>query len=1060
MPIQLQQNKQTATNQDIIEEFLDKEQYGEDTMFQQFQQMAGTGLNQQQQQPPQQNPGQNDPLQLQFEEQFDQLQQNQQDEEMFSTFLTEDLNKSEYVMFSPSNMNVNMNVNMNNMNGINMNTMNVNQDSMMNDVDFMRATTPNSIELSPGAHKEEEVFTTPNSVQMELNNSNTSNTASKNVDGYSNARNILQQIKFGKTSPTQFLGSIPEEYFDVNEDSLPYKLTVKDLPDFSRVETQIKVNISISPPPPQFLIHLPADTIAKQKLCVASDLSNEVKENILFLDTFVVKADEKTSCNICDRCIRREQKRASRRKSGVSDNLNWGTNTKKRAIIFNCKEIISFPPSSPSITQSTPDSSVNEDAKLMSSNNISNSKDISLSARIVCYCRHHQEPKGFKLMFVLKDHQNNILARHFSSQIMIMDRKKTIDEKSSNSNQNSDLVPRLNNAPISPTSFEDDSSEPHTTDSRVFKRKRSWSYELSDGFNITPSRNPSISNKSQIKLEVDRNPHQIQQHQQQFHHQQQQQLQSNVPSIQRVIPAQGPLRGGIEVTILGTNFKNGLTVNFGINKALATHCWSDSTIVTYLPPSQQPGQVVVKFDDPENPDNNNSANSIDGLNTAIFTYTDDSDRQLIELALQIVGLKMNGKLEDARNIARKIIVNDKQENNQSEIPTASGTTLNSNLNVLNAHSDEELVLKVINLMPKNPNWALCTQEGQTLLHLACLKGYYKIVSSLIKHGARVDLKDINGFTPLHFASLAGDRNSIELLINCKASLTSKADNGLMPEDVADSNVLDLFKAASEANAANSNRISRRFSNSSISSSIFSFDSSSVNEFESTFASGTHISRMTTDQLGDSEFYDESDSVDDYDYAYISDADDEDDQSDEAETEADLLGLDAQAPAITPAAENSLWNKVCNVFNTDELPKYEDLFPNAQFKLPKLLGSSAQPAATATGTPGANTSTTESETETNSSDDGEDLFVKFFNQRKNVQNDKMLFFFWMPLLVLMLSLLVLNRYGWSIDSNEKLQEFIRNGLGKIMLGNERVKIALNKRFTEMNQSVNSVISPTA
>ncbi|KAK7678243.1 hypothetical protein QCA50_018815 [Cerrena zonata] len=134
----------------------------------------------------------------------------------------------------------------------------------------------------------------------------------------------------------------------------------------------------------------------------------------------------------------------------------------------------------------------------------------------------------------------------------------------------------------------------------------------------------------------------------------------NLPSIQRIIPAQGPIRGGIEVTLLGFNFRPGLAVKFGSNNALATHCWSETTIVTYLPPASQPGQVLVSFENHENM-------MLGGAQQQqVFTYTDDTDRQLIELALQIVGLKMNGKLEDAKNIAKRIVGSDNNNSNNNE----------------------------------------------------------------------------------------------------------------------------------------------------------------------------------------------------------------------------------------------------------------------------------------------------------------------------------------------------------------------------------------------------------
>lgn len=1039
----MSQDMPTNEDFDILDEFLDRRLYDQPQDGQDDQRQNQQSHNQQ------------------HNGQFLDLNGNAKDEEMFSNFLTDELNKNDVLYMNGSNNDIHQN---NHQSGFDLTNFGVTptigdsglhplSQSENNYIHNVHASTPNSLDLqSPESVSKQDVFTTPNSISVDRISSLSVN--SPFDSSYETSREILSQLKFGKDTPTQFENELPKQYLDVDADSLPYKMEIKNLPSYSRVETQIKLDVSISPPPPQFLIHLPSDTIAKQKLCLKSELSDQVKESMLFMDTYVLTSTTQKSCNICVRCVKREQKRASRRKSGVSDNLNWGTNTSKRALIFNCKEVISFPPT----IQNT------------------NSKDIEMSARIVCYCRHHQESKGFKLLFILKDAHNNILAKHISTPIMIMDRKKTLDDNTNSANENSNSVTngtannsnnnsdvnlnlRMNGQPLSPTSIEEDSSEPHTTDSRIFKRKRTWSPELSDGFSIAPSRKPSYTNGvgSSVKREAISPPSQLSTIDQTLPSN----SSSTLPSIQRIIPSQGPLRGGVEVTLLGSNFRQGLTVKFGINKALSTHCWSDSTIVTYLPPASQPGQVIVSFEENEEQLQQESSQrgnkSTDNLNTAIFTYLDDSDRQLIELALQIVGLKMNGKLEDARNIARKIIGSDGNHNGAnggaSEANSSMEVQNNNSLNTLQSYSDEELVLKVINLLPSNPNWSLCTKEGQTLLHLSCLKGYTKLVSSLLRKGARVDSRDVNGFTPLHFASLAGDRSSIELLINCRANISARANNDCTPEDVADANVLDLFKY-------HSSMMERKFSNSSMSSSIFSIDG---DQFD--FHSGAHVSRLVSDHLTDqslesdeydSESMDAGDEESEYEGHFSGEEadfeeEDEDDDSIEAnDIPMSSIGSSASmATTVATGTDSSLWNKVRNVFNNssdaEDLPKYDDLFPSSkQFTIPKLRFTNSQ------------TDTTQG-SNNNSSDESEDVFVKFFHQRKNVQNDKMLLFFWLPLLVLIISFFVLINSGWTFSWNDKFQEFVRSGLGKVMLGNERVKIAFNKHFSQMNEAVTSVIN---
>ncbi|KAM0790167.1 hypothetical protein ACM66B_005486 [Microbotryomycetes sp. NB124-2] len=139
------------------------------------------------------------------------------------------------------------------------------------------------------------------------------------------------------------------------------------------------------------------------------------------------------------------------------------------------------------------------------------------------------------------------------------------------------------------------------------------------------------------------------------HHQlQQQPIQRPQPRISRLIPGEGPTHGGIEVTVLGEHFVPDLVCMFGDSPAVPTHYWSSTTLVCVLPPSANPGPVVVGI--------KGVRLSIDtgteGLQ--LFTYRDDSDRGLLELALQVVGLKMTGKLEDASAVAMRIVGNNGQ----------------------------------------------------------------------------------------------------------------------------------------------------------------------------------------------------------------------------------------------------------------------------------------------------------------------------------------------------------------------------------------------------------------
>lgn len=880
------------------------------------------------------------------------------------------------------------------------------------------------------------------------------------IQRYEEAKYELMQLKFGgRPLPEEeekgpipetselCQSPIPQEYLEASD--LPYSLKISDLPSYSRVETQIKLKLTVSPAPPQFLLHVPRDTVAKPKLTLLSpEVPPAAAKQMLFLETYVVGSnpeEQPYSYQVCRRCMRRELKRASRRKAGAGESSGWTMEHPKRAIIFNCKEVVSFPQPS----------AVDESFRTM-----------ELFSRIVCYCRHHGENKGFRLFCVLKDSQGRVLAKSFSDPIMIMDRKKGFvptggkteslrsgkaspnsDEKGSNISDSSEVTSSTT------TAIPPDTTEHHA------KRKRTWSPG-----DTTSQRNPTffdqqrrqasvasvkkepISPMSSDTLSPQNNLYassatsvfsttpekkyavpvtastQIQQRQQTSHQQPQQNLQSTsgpspslapagpAPSIQRIIPAQGPVRGGIEVTLLGANFRPGMKVKFGASLSLATHCWSPSTLVTYLPPASQPGPVLVTIEE---------GNSIvDTGSQQIFTYTDDSDRQLIELALQIVGLQMNGRLEDAKNIAKRIIGNNhdkeggEQANNvspSSVVEMSQGSTAewfdeaSIRMKMMSKEVPEELIVRFLELLDlpnspvMSPNWAVCTTEGQTMLHLACMKGYMQLAKYLIHHGSKVNFEDSNGLTPLHMAYVYGQRDMIRLLVRCNASPASNLPVSL--QEMSDPNVLDLLTAS----------ITR---------------SSSIDSLESWFErEETPIWKESGYESEESELADNEESAD-------------------------------EAPANVLSCQNnkkkSLWTTVKGAFSVvsddtttivaadetqtlvdeqEQLPSYDDLFPNGAASTFRSLWSGMREKKRQQQRP-----------------EPAPVEEAILLKPQGLNSDTRLMFFWLPFLLILLLIVVgshlqliqLQQFVMVSNAVESARDFV----GGILLGNERFTRLLN------------------
>lgn len=195
----------------------------------------------------------------------------------------------------------------------------------------------------------------------------------------------------------------------------PYILNIIGIPDKSRVETQVKLGIRLIPSSSvedplnngSFWLKLPCWSITKEKLKLPN-LKNHPKyidpEMILTLEPSVVCASDLTkNVLICSSCIIRERKRAIRKKKIKFQDSDQNQNSlspikdeEKKIILFNYPEIFRF-------------------------------KDnyINIPTRITCYCRHHKENIGFRILINIKDNKEQLIASTLSKPFMITDDHKT-----------------------------------------------------------------------------------------------------------------------------------------------------------------------------------------------------------------------------------------------------------------------------------------------------------------------------------------------------------------------------------------------------------------------------------------------------------------------------------------------------------------------------------------------------------------------------------------------------------------------------------------------------------
>ena len=160
----------------------------------------------------------------------------------------------------------------------------------------------------------------------------------------------------------------------------------------------------------------------------------------------------------------------------------------------------------------------------------------------------------------------------------------------------------------------------------------------------------------------------------------------------------------------------------------------------------------------------------------------------MELALQVVGLKMTGKLEDAKSVAMRIVGPPSDDPQGGSAPNGMQQFLSNHLS-LDLHplrrrgvgdELEQMVLDLLSLLDvplnRSSSFSLSsavshqTHSGQTLLHLAVFLKYPRLIKFLLRHDIDLDVRDRNGYTALHFAGIVGARECATILVDAGADL--------------------------------------------------------------------------------------------------------------------------------------------------------------------------------------------------------------------------------------------------------------------------------------------------
>lgn len=252
---------------------------------------------------------------------------------------------------------------------------------------------------------------------------------------------------------------------------------------------------------------------------------------------------------------------------------------------------------------------------------------------------------------------------------------------------------------------------------------------------------------------------------------------TGTPRISRIVPSQGSCAGGIEITVLGADFVDGLTVMFGDTPAPDTMCYSPSTLLCRLPPHERPDTVAVTLKNME------CTPHTDGI--PVFKYVDDVEKELMALALQVLGMKMKGHT-GSREIALSIL----SEHGFSidRDPGLLASDIRSEL------STEGTLLACLEAMDLDQGLrpALLNHRnkaGQTMLHLGCALGMERFTAALLARGTKPNALDSNGYTALHFAALWKKTDVVRKLLLSGADAGIRTRNGETAADLGESEAI-------------------------------------------------------------------------------------------------------------------------------------------------------------------------------------------------------------------------------------------------------------------------------
>lgn len=267
-----------------------------------------------------------------------------------------------------------------------------------------------------------------------------------------------------------------------------------------------------------------------------------------------------------------------------------------------------------------------------------------------------------------------------------------------------------------------------------------------------------------------------------------------LPTIHKVVPAEGTVAGGTEVTLLGNGFYQGLEVMFGDTVATTTTFWGEKCLNCITPPSLQPGMVAVlfKYEHPSYAATQQSTQT----RHPVYTYIDDREVEMYRLALKTLGPQLQTPTDNPYAAAQQLLSGGPMQPMWPSPSSYGGMgghqrqaagAVSSPSDLIDLESNMLVFLSFLDRKAFTQGRSSLNQArptGLTLLHLASSLGLTRFAAGLLSRGANPNALDNNGNTPMHHAAMNGHTHIIHRLRLAGADHRIRSIRNFLPADLA------------------------------------------------------------------------------------------------------------------------------------------------------------------------------------------------------------------------------------------------------------------------------------